>query len=151
MCVDDETMNLLRDARDYLWSLPRHPMTRELAQRIDAHLDNPSVLRTAAVVQKADQLAARRVVRMSNVWGLTAEGIPSLVVSLTGDEVEIQSPRSALLSGTSSGKQFAIQLAKSLAPGIRFHLDPGPFWALPNLGRPDDSRTANAGVNPHVG
>lgn len=128
--VDKESLDLLQEARDYLLALPRHPLTQDLARRIDAHLQDPTVARAQAVSQRVTELESKRSVQMSNVWGLTSTGIASLVVSLAGDELEIQSPRASLLAGSSSGKQFAFGLAKNLAAGIQIKLEHGPFWAL---------------------
>lgn len=123
------TLELLREAHNYLCALPPHPMTRALAQRIDAHLDDPSIARAREVERQKIELEARRAVQMSEIWKPNAAGVPLLVVSLAGDELEITSPRAAQLHGSSSGKQLAIHLAKELAAGVRIKLDKGPFWA----------------------
>lgn len=125
-----QTMDLLREAHNYLCALPHHPMTRALAQRIDAHLDDPSVARAQEVERQSIELEARRAIQMSEIWKPNAAGVPLLVVSLAGDELEITSPRAAQLHGSSAGKQLAIHLAKELAAGVKIKLDKGPFWAL---------------------
>lgn len=128
--TDFHALDLLREAHSYLCALPHHPMTRALAQRIDAHLDDPSVARAQEVERQSIELHARRAIQMSEIWKPNAAGVPLLVVSLAGDELEITSPRAAQLHGSSAGKQLAIHLAKELAAGVKIKLDKGPFWAL---------------------
>lgn len=133
-CIPNETnvqtLDLLREAHSYLCSLPAHPMTRALVQRIDAHLDDPSIARAQKVEKLKIELEARRAVQMSEIWKPNAAGVPLLVVALSGDELEITSPRAAQFHGSSAGRQLAIYLAKELAAGVKIKLDKGPFWGL---------------------
>jgi hypothetical protein len=105
-------------------------MTRALAQRIDAHLEDPVVERGQAIAKMAFELEARRSIEMSNFWKANEVGVPMLVVSLVGDELSITSPRMAMLKNSAAGKQLALNLAKDLASGVHIKLDHGPFWAM---------------------
>lgn len=128
--ANSQTLDLLREALEYLCALPPHPMTRALAQRINAHLEDPTVDREQAIAKRALELEARRSIVMSNIWKPNEAGVPTLVVALAGDELTISSPRSALLKGSSAGKQLALSLAKDLADGVEIKLDKGHFWTI---------------------
>jgi len=71
------TLDLLSEVRDYIASLPRHPMNREMIERIEAHLSNP-------VNEIARHVSTKRTGAT-----YTPAGLHILTVTAEGDTVTV--------------------------------------------------------------
>lgn len=116
--------HLLHEVLAYLDRLPPHPMTSELANRVRAHLNDP----TAGVVRQYDaKLAAaeeaERLARHGD-WRFLPNGLSALLVSVAGNQAIVRSPAAATFRSTAQGREFAQQLSKDLARGVKVQLLP---------------------------
>lgn len=71
------TLDVLREARDYLARLPPHPMTRDMIAKIDAHMTEP----TQRVLLKCERV-------FSGTY-YTPAGIPIISAELIGRQLRV--------------------------------------------------------------
>ena len=113
---------LLREAADYLRRMPPHPMTRDLAEKIQDHLDNP---RTGMARQRDERLAAAAAsdqIARRGANRYTPAGLPAIEVSVEGDLVKVASPAAKVFGSSSEGRKFGKHLVEELARGVTIEL-----------------------------
>jgi hypothetical protein len=64
-----DSLALLQDTVQYLRRLPPVPMTKELCERLEAHLKDPEVVSRKRLAVEAEQLAGLRVARQFGPGG----------------------------------------------------------------------------------
>ena len=117
------SLNLLREALNYLERLPAHPMTYAMALKIRNHLNNPQTLaleRRHHEVEAAEKFSRHG---HSGNFGFTNEGLPTLTASLLDGVLALKSPVAAQLPEEEL-EGFSRQLTTLLAQGIEVKLAP---------------------------
>lgn len=117
------SLNLLREALNYLERLPAHPMTYAMALKIRNHLNNPQTLaleRRHHEVEAAEKFSRHG---HSGNFGFTNEGLPTLTASLLDGVLALKSPAAAQLPEEEL-EGFSRQLTTLLAQGIEVKLAP---------------------------
>ena len=117
------SLNLLREALNYLERLPAHPMTYAMALKIRNHLNNPQTLaleRRHHEVEAAEKFSRHG---HSANFGFTNEGIPTLTASLLDGVLTLKSPAGAQLPEEEL-EGFSRQLTTLLAQGVEVKLAP---------------------------
>jgi hypothetical protein len=114
------TLDLLRETVEYLYRLPRHPMTAALARKVAAHLDDPC--RAA----RAELLAAEAENRRRDGLALfganyTPAGIPVISAQLFERELKLTSPE---LGDPRHGKEISRLVLDRLRSGETIALKP---------------------------
>jgi hypothetical protein len=89
--VTIETLKLLQETVDYLTRLPVNPLTHGLCKKINAHINDPSVLAINREALEAEQQATTRVAR-----SFTAAGQMRIEVVVTGNKVTCRLPKVCL-------------------------------------------------------
>lgn len=113
---------LLREAAGYLARLPPHPMTRELAAKLQRHLDDP---RTGIIRERDELIASAQAADLIARKGAnryTPAGIPALEVSVEGGFARVESPAAKIYGDTSQGRSFGKRLVEELARGVTVEL-----------------------------
>ncbi|MFC7411540.1 hypothetical protein [Hydrogenophaga atypica] len=117
------SLNLLREALNYLERLPAHPMTYAMALKIRNHLNNPQTLaleRRHHEVEAAEKFSRHG---HSANFGFTNEGIPTLTASLLDGVLALKSPAAAQIPDEEL-EGFSRQLTALLAQGVKVRLAP---------------------------
>lgn len=115
---------MLEEVLEYLLRLPAHPMTVQMARKVQAHLQDPSArVARELTAQLAAAQQADRVVR-GGVSSFTPSGIPVLQVAVYPESVRLSSPAAKEFGSTSKGRSFGLELVKDLAAGIEVELRP---------------------------
>ena len=117
------SLNLLREALNYLERLPAHPMTYAMALKIRNHLNNPLTLaleRRHHEVEAAEKFSRHG---HSANFGFTNEGIPTLTASLLDGVLALKSPAAAQIPDEEL-EGFSRQLTALLAQGVKVRLAP---------------------------
>jgi hypothetical protein len=117
------SLNLLREALNYLERLPAHPMTYAVALKIRNHLSNPQTLALERRLHEVE--AAEKFSRHGHSanFGFTNEGLPTLTASLLDGVLALKSPAAAQLPEEEL-KGFSRRLTTLLAEGIEVRLTP---------------------------
>ena len=117
------SLNLLREALNYLERLPAHPMTYAMALKIRNHLSNPQTLAQERRLHEVE--AAEKFSRHghSGNFAFTDEGLPTLSASLMGGVLTLKSPAAAEIPEDEL-EGFSRQLTTLLAQGVEVKLAP---------------------------
>ena len=117
------SLNLLREALNYLERLPAHPMTYAMALKIRNHLSNPQTLAQERRLHEVE--AAEKFSRhgQSGNFGFTDEGLPTLSASLVGGVLTLKSPAAAEIPEDEL-EGFSRRLTSLLAEGVEVRLAP---------------------------
>ncbi len=140
------TLNLLREAADYLRRLPAHPMTSAMLRKIDAHLESPqekaqvSRLKSLAGDEEfCDRIQAGNA--FVGVSRYTPAGLPVIAGRLLYPNFELTSPamQHAMHAGwTERAETLAAAIAREIAEGVSIQLRPlnpviDRVWCSPQL------------------
>ena len=126
------TLNLLREAADYLRRLPAHPMTSAIFKKIDAHLESPQ---EKAQVSRLKSLAGdeefRERIQAGNAFvgfsRFTPAGLPVIAGRLMYPNLELTCPaiQHAVHAGwTDRVDALAAAIAREIAEGVNIQLRP---------------------------
>lgn len=126
------TLNLLREAADYLRRLPAHPMTSAMFKKIDAHLESPQakaqVNRLKSIAR--DEEFCNRIQAGNAFVGVsryTPAGLPVITGRLLYPNFELTSPamQHAVHAGwTERTDALAAAIAREIAEGVSIPLRP---------------------------
>lgn len=120
-----DTLQLLGEVSEYLKRLPHVPVTRQLIDRIDAHILSPETHTARRLsMELSAETELRQMTRVAASY--TASGLPIIEVAVQGDSVRMKLEQ-AHLSGP-DGEQIAQSLrdmaARQLERGLVLTLAP---------------------------
>jgi len=117
------SLNLLREALNYLERLPAHPMTYAMALKIRGHLNNPQTRTLERRLHEEE--VAEKFARQghSGHFGFTSHGLPTLSANLLDGVLSLQSPAAAQIPEDEL-EGFSLRLATMLAEGVEVTLAP---------------------------
>jgi hypothetical protein len=96
------TLDVLREAADYLARLPPHPMTTAMVRKLNAHLSEPRRTTMARLEEEQAQVRKRDRLLMTGA-NYTPAGLPVIQANLLERTLTLRQPRQTCLSTRSAG------------------------------------------------